>query len=135
MIQKAAAAVSPLNQPLTLPNGSVLPNRLAKSALSEALGTADNRVTPRLLRLYRRWSASGAGLLVTGNVMVDRRALGEPGNVALEDGRDLPLLRQWAAAGTAGGSPLLMQLNHPGTFLLDLQAKGLGILRTRRLRA
>lgn len=30
--------------------------------------------------------------------MIDRRALGEPGDVVIEDDADLPLLRQWAAA-------------------------------------
>lgn len=103
-----------LNQPLSLARGRAIANRIAKSALSEALGTMDNRVTPQLVRLYERWGAGGAGLLITGNVMVDRRALGEPGNVAVEDERDLALLRQWAAAGTAQGTRLWMQINHPG---------------------
>ena len=103
----------PLAAALTLPNGTTLTNRLAKSALSEAMATADNRVTPALVRLYRRWAQSGIGLLVTGNVMIDRRALGEPGNVVLEDERDLAILRQWSAAA-GDGTQLWMQLNHPG---------------------
>lgn len=101
-------------QPLSLPRGPALKNRLAKSALSEALGSIDNRVTPQLVRLYQRWAGSGAGLLITGNVMVDRRAVGEPGNVVIEDERDLSRLREWVAAGTMGGAALWMQLNHPG---------------------
>lgn len=101
-------------QPLQLARGLVLKNRLAKSALSEALGSIDNRVTPELIRLYQRWATSGAGLLMTGNVMIDRRALGEPGNVVLEDERDLLRLQQWAAAATSQGTRLWMQINHPG---------------------
>jgi 2,4-dienoyl-CoA reductase-like NADH-dependent reductase (Old Yellow Enzyme family) len=103
-----------LAQPLTLPNGSVLRNRLAKSAMSEALASYDNHVTPALPALYKRWAKSGIGLLITGNVMIDRRALGEPGNVALEDESDLPLLRQWAESATGQGVQIWMQLNHPG---------------------
>lgn len=103
-----------LNQPFTLPNGAILKNRLAKSALSEALGTMDNRVTTALPRLYARWAASGIGLLITGNVMVDRNALGEPGNVVLEDERDLPMLREWARGCHRHNCQLWMQLNHPG---------------------
>ena len=103
-----------LAQPLTLPNGSVLRNRIAKSAMSEALASYDNHVTPLLPALYRRWAQSGIGLLITGNVMIDRRALGEPGNVVLEDDADLPLLRQWAEAATAQGVQIWVQLNHPG---------------------
>lgn len=104
----------PLAQPLTLPCGHVLPNRIGKSAMSEALGTVDNRVTPRLGTLYERWSRGGLGLAITGNVMVDRRALGEPHNVALEDERDLDGFREWARKGTSAGTSLFMQLNHPG---------------------
>ncbi|MBA4262399.1 MAG: NADH oxidase, partial [Comamonadaceae bacterium] len=103
-----------LAQPLHLPNGGVLRNRLAKSSMSEALGTYDNHATPKLVALYRRWAASGIGLLLTGNVMIDRRALGEPGNVVIEDEADLPILRQWARAATDHGAALWVQLNHPG---------------------
>jgi 2,4-dienoyl-CoA reductase-like NADH-dependent reductase (Old Yellow Enzyme family) len=103
-----------LNQPLRLPNGSLLRNRLAKSAMSEALGTYDNHPTAQLVTLYQRWAKSGIGLLFSGNVMIDRRALGEPGNVAIEDESDLPMLKQWAAAATNQGAALWVQLNHPG---------------------
>lgn len=103
-----------LNQPLTLPNGTVLRNRLAKAAMSETLGTYDNRPTPALVPLYQRWAASGLGLILTGNVMVDRRALGEPGNVVIEDESDLALLTQWAKAATDHGASIWAQLNHPG---------------------
>lgn len=103
-----------LAQPLTLRNGVVIKNRLLKSAMSEALGTTDNRPTERLERLYGAWAQGGIGLCITGNVMVDRRAIGEPNNVVVEDERDLDLLRRWAAAGTGDGTQLWMQINHPG---------------------
>ncbi len=110
-----------LNQTLTLPNGTVLRNRLAKAAMSETLATYDNRPTPELVQLYRRWASSGLGLILTGNVMIDRRALGEPGNVAIEDETDLPFLKQWAQAATGQGVAIWAQLNHPG----KQSAKGL----------
>lgn len=103
-----------LQQALTLPNGSRLKNRLAKSAMSEALGTTDNHATEALVHLYGRWAAGGIGLLISGNAMIDRRALGEPNNVAIEDDSDMPLLQRWAAAGQADGTQLWVQLNHPG---------------------
>lgn len=103
-----------LISPFTLANGTVLPNRLAKSAMSEALALPDGRVSPQLIRLYGRWASSRLGLMITGNVMIDRRALGEPGNVVVEDERDLSQLRDWAQAGTAYDTPLWMQINHPG---------------------
>ena len=103
-----------LAQPFTLTNGTVVKNRIVKSAMSEALGTIDNHPTAALETLYGRWSAGGTGLLITGNVMVDGRALGEPKNVVVEDERDLDMLKRWAAAGTRNGTQLWMQLNHPG---------------------
>ncbi|MBJ7470033.1 MAG: NADH:flavin oxidoreductase/NADH oxidase family protein [Solirubrobacteraceae bacterium] len=107
-------APASIDQPFTLPNGTVLKNRLAKAALSEQLGDLDNAPTSKLDRLYRQWSEGGFGLILTGNVMVDRRALGEPRNVVVEDSRDLPALRSWAAAARSGGSAAWVQLNHPG---------------------
>ncbi len=103
-----------LDQPLSLPCGATLKNRLGKSAMSETLGTPGNRVTPRLVRLYREWARGGTGLLVTGNVMVDRRAIGEPCNVVLENNRDKRLLERWALAGREQNTHIWMQLNHPG---------------------
>jgi len=79
--------VNPLAAPLTLPCGAVLKNRILKSAMSEIMGDRKHGPTPELSRLYERWSEGGTGLLVTGNVMVDRRALGEPNNVVIEDDR------------------------------------------------
>lgn len=103
-----------LAQPLTLPNGVVLQNRLLKSAMSEALGTRTGAPTPELVRLYQTWADGGLGLCITGNVMVDRAALGEPGNVVIEDERDLPALHAWAQAATRQGTQCWVQLNHPG---------------------
>ena len=108
------ATPSSLNNPFTLPSGMVLPNRLAKSAMSEALATYDNHPTPLLVELYRRWAASGIGMLITGNVMIDQRALGEPGNVVIEDEADIAVLKQWANVVTSQESTLWVQLNHPG---------------------
>ena len=103
-----------LAQPLKLANGQVLKNRIVKSAMSEQLGTTDNRPTLRLERLYGAWADGGMGLCITGNVMIDRRAIGEPNNVAVEDQADLDALKRWAAAGTRKGTQLWMQINHPG---------------------
>ncbi|MEV4230220.1 NADH:flavin oxidoreductase/NADH oxidase family protein [Streptomyces bobili] len=99
---------------LTLPNGQVLPNRIMKSALSEALADRRNAPDHRLEQLYRTWSRGGYGLIITGNVMVDRTQLGEPGNVVIEDDRDLAALTRWAATTKDAGIPTWVQLNHPG---------------------
>jgi 2,4-dienoyl-CoA reductase-like NADH-dependent reductase (Old Yellow Enzyme family) len=101
-----------LAQPLDLTHGT-LPNRIAKSAMSERIAT-DGRPTEELIRLYERWAPGGAGLLITGNVMIDRRYLGESGNVVVEDDTHLGALRAWADTMRAGGARAWMQINHPG---------------------
>lgn len=110
-------AASSLGAPLTLPCGAVLPNRIAKAAMTEGLASPDLQPTVRHERLYGTWSDGGAGLLLTGNVMVDRRCLERPGNVAIEprDPRfDRALFERWAKAGTRGGNHLWMQISHAG---------------------
>lgn len=107
-----------ISQPLQLPCGATLKNRIAKAALTEGLAdAATNNATERHCLLYRRWSEGGAGLLITGNVQVDRRFLERPGNVAIDGfarGNAMAALRRYAEAGTSAGNHLWMQLNHPG---------------------
>lgn len=100
--------------PLTLPNGAVVPNRLAKAAMEETLADAGQLPGPRIVLLYRRWAEGGAGLLITGNVMVDRRALTGPGTIALEADTPLDPFKAWARAARAGGAQAWMQISHPG---------------------
>ncbi len=106
--------ITTLHDNLILPCGVKLPNRLAKAAMSEQLSDYHNRPTTELVRLYQRWADGGVGLNITGNVMVDRRALGEPCNVVVEDERDLDKLSEWAKAGKSRGGKFIMQINHPG---------------------
>lgn len=105
---------SQVSQPLVLPCGAVLPNRLAKAAMTEGLADGMNRATERHATLYRRWAEGGAGLLITGNVQVDRTHLERPGNIAIDGNGGLDALARMAKAGTAGGNHLWMQINHPG---------------------
>lgn len=101
-------------QTLQLPNGTVIPNRIAKAAMEENLADASQGPSTELLRLYQAWAEGGAGLLLTGNVMIDRRAMTGPGGVVLEDERQLDKFREWARIGRAQGAQFWMQINHPG---------------------
>ena len=83
---------STISAALTLPCGVALPNRLAKAAMTEGLADPWLRATERHQHLYRRWSRGGAGLLLTGNVMIDRRVLERPGNVASDGNGGLAML-------------------------------------------
>jgi len=68
-----------------LPNGSILKNRIAKSAMSENFGTRYHAPSSGLIHAYRVWTKGNPGLLITGNIMVDSKALGEARNVVVED--------------------------------------------------
>jgi len=103
-----------LSDAFTLKNGTIIKNRLFKSAMSEQLGTKDHNPKPGLATLYKTWADGGLGLSITGNIMIDRTALGEPKNVVLDEKSDLEPFRRWAKAGTSSGSQLWPQLNHPG---------------------
>lgn len=108
------SGVAVLSQPFALRDGIVIPNRLAKGALSESLARRDHTPGTRLKNLYRRWADNGLGLVITGNVMIDRRAIGEPGNVVVEDDRAFDDVVEWAQIIKAGGATALAQINHPG---------------------
>ncbi|KAB2897061.1 MAG: NADH:flavin oxidoreductase, partial [Kofleriaceae bacterium] len=103
---------SPLAAPLVLPSGVSLPNRFAKAAMSEVLGDPETGApTDALVRVYERWGRGGAGLLITGHVIVDPAGRGEAGNVVVTDDRHLAALTRWATAAQAGGAHPWMQLN------------------------
>ncbi|PON19880.1 NADH:flavin oxidoreductase [Candidatus Entotheonella serta] len=109
-----------LKQPFTLPCGVVVPNRLCKAAMTEGVANSKLQATQRHATLYKRWAEGGAGILITGNVLIDRNILERPGNVSIDpapehgepDGMDA--LRAWAKAGTSNGNHLWMQISHAG---------------------
>jgi 2,4-dienoyl-CoA reductase-like NADH-dependent reductase (Old Yellow Enzyme family) len=102
---------------LVLPCGAVLPNRLAKAAMTEGLADPQGRATPELARLYGLWADGGCGLLITGNVQIDGDHLERPGNVIIDGPQDaaaLAGLRAMASAGTRAGGHIWMQISHAG---------------------
>src|ERR1700738_5712727 len=105
---------SELFAPLKLRSGLVLDNRIAKAAMEENMAGREQLPDERLFSLYRRWGAGGAGLLITGNVMVHAEAMTGPGGVVADERAPLDPFTQWAEAGKAGGAAMWMQINHPG---------------------
>jgi 2,4-dienoyl-CoA reductase-like NADH-dependent reductase (Old Yellow Enzyme family) len=106
-----------IEDPISLPCGVRLKNRLAKAAMTEGLADAQNKATSRHVELYRRWSRGGAGLLLTGNVQVDRRYLERPGNVAIDGPQDAEAMRRleaYAGAAAGSGCEIMVQLSHAG---------------------
>ena len=99
---------------IILPCGTVIKNRIGKSAMSENMGSKGFVSNAYFQTLYERWADGGTGLLITGNVMVDQQALGEARNVVIEKGINDPSLKSWAEAGKKNGAHIWVQLNHPG---------------------
>ena len=106
-----------LSDSVKLPCGAVIPNRMCKAAMTEGLSGPDNTVNERHVELYRRWGESGAGLHITGNVLVDRWHLERGGNIAIagdQGNKALAGLADMASAAKANGAHIWMQINHPG---------------------
>jgi 2,4-dienoyl-CoA reductase-like NADH-dependent reductase (Old Yellow Enzyme family) len=114
-----------LYSPLMLRSGGRLRNRIAKAAMEEGMAGSSQLPDERLISLYRRWGAGGAGLLITGNVMVHAEALTGPGGVVLDDRAPLDPFTRWAEAGKASGAAMWMQICHPGR---QVQARMPGVV-------
>ncbi|UII73838.1 NADH:flavin oxidoreductase/NADH oxidase family protein [Pseudomonas sp. HN11] len=99
---------------LQLPNGQVLSNRIAKAAMEENMADARQAPSRALKQLYKTWADGKPGVLITGNVMIDRRAMTGPGGVALEDEQQLASFREWADVARSNGVHFWVQLSHPG---------------------
>ncbi|TPX36161.1 hypothetical protein SmJEL517_g01655 [Synchytrium microbalum] len=106
-----------LAQPFTLPCGVTVKNRLAKAPMTENL--ADPRLNlpdENVFRVYKRWAKGGLGMIITGNVPVDRKHMEAARNMALEarDEKHLDLYKQYAEACKQYGCLAVMQISHAG---------------------
>lgn len=97
-------SVEVLNESLELPCGAVMPNRLVKAPMEQVLGKfLGGKPNAELLRLYHTWAAAHWGMIITGNVGVDRRYIGlmfdivfpDPGNAA-QQAEYRPAFERWA---------------------------------------
>ena len=106
-----------LSSPLTLPCGVTVPNRICKAAMTEGLATPQGLPSPPLNRLYGLWSDGGAGILLSGNIQVDKDHLERPGNVIVDSAPNNEMqaaLASWAEAGTRNGNHFWAQISHAG---------------------
>ncbi|WP_218354924.1 NADH:flavin oxidoreductase/NADH oxidase family protein [Alteromonas lipotrueiana] len=105
---------SKLYTSITLPCGKSLKNRIVKAAMEENMAGDNQLPDHNLLSLYRYWAYGGLGMIITGNVMVDRHAMTGPGGVVLEKDTSTERFEQWAKVIGSGGALAIMQINHPG---------------------
>lgn len=103
-----------IQESFTLPCGAIIPNRMAKSAMSENMATKDHQPNAELIKLYQTWTDGGIGLSITGNIMTDRLHLNGEFNVVFDEQTDKKLLKDWAACIKGTNQHLWVQINHPG---------------------
>ncbi|WND03961.1 NADH:flavin oxidoreductase/NADH oxidase family protein [Temperatibacter marinus] len=100
-----------------LPCGLNLKNRLAKAAMTEGLADENGLATMDHCRLYDLWAKSDTGLLITGNVMVDRFHLERAGNIVIDGPQSderMDALKKFAFASQQYETACFVQLSHSG---------------------
>lgn len=105
-----------LGNPLELPCGAILKNRLAKSPMSDSLGNGEGDPTDAQARLYERWAQGGVALSLIGEVQIDARYPEKPGNLVLHAGSDQKALRSLTRHAVTDGAHLWAQLGHAGAL-------------------
>ena len=105
-----------LFQPLELPCGVTLKNRIAKSAMSDSLGDGRGNPTASQIRLYERWASGGLSLSIIGEVQGSPYFPEKPGNLVLRSDSSLSDFSTLADKGTQDGSHLWLQLGHAGAM-------------------
>ncbi|KII86696.1 hypothetical protein PLICRDRAFT_55611 [Plicaturopsis crispa FD-325 SS-3] len=119
-----------LQQPVVLPfSGKTASNRFMKAAMSERLATyftSDpldrGKPTDALIKVYEQWGKGGYGIILSGNLIVDKGHLEGEGNIIID--RTLPSsyleeYKEMARVAKAHGSLFLAQLSHGGRQTAD----------------
>ena len=100
-----------------LPSGQVIKNRICKAAMTERIAKGNNLTNQGHINLYKTWAEGDVGLLLTGNVQVDRRHVEGPANVVIDENNykeQYESLKAWSSAGTKNNTQLWMQISHAG---------------------
>lgn len=105
-----------LQQPITLPCGAILKNRLIKSPMSDSLGNGKGNPTEAQIRLYEKWAVGGAALSIIGEVQVDFHYPEKPGNLVLGPNADQASLKQLTDRAKVDGAHIWTQLGHAGAL-------------------
>jgi 2,4-dienoyl-CoA reductase-like NADH-dependent reductase (Old Yellow Enzyme family) len=105
-----------LFQPLELPCGVILKNRIAKSAMSDSLGDGRGNPTKAQVRLYERWAEGGVAVSIIGEVQGTPDFAEKPGNLVFRPDSDFAAFADLACQGRANGAQLWLQLGHAGAM-------------------
>lgn len=105
-----------LFDPVSLPCGVVLKNRIVKSAMSDSLGDGCGDPTDAQMRLYERWADGGVAASIIGEVQGSPDYAEKPGNLVLHSGSSQKRFKSLARKGAAMGAQLWLQLGHAGAM-------------------
>lgn len=114
------SAISLISRPLTLPCGLTLPNRLVKCPMQETQAQPPWFDPPisTFQNLYSLWAEAQYGLIITGQVQIDRRFFSIAGDVCCHErspgAEVLEVWKRWAEIAQSRGTPAVVQLAHPG---------------------
>ena len=106
-----------MSSSFTLPCGQVVKNRICKAAMTERIAKGNNLAHQGHINLYRKWAEGNIGILLTGNVMIDRNNMEGPANVVIDAQNymdHIDELKNWSSVGTQNNTQLWMQISHAG---------------------
>jgi 2,4-dienoyl-CoA reductase-like NADH-dependent reductase (Old Yellow Enzyme family) len=123
--------INMLSQPLNLPCGVVLKNRIVKSAMSDSLADGQGNPTDAQARLYEKWAEGGVGLSIIGEVQVDPNFPERPGNLVLSEKSNLQDLQSLTTRAKVNSAHIWTQLGHAGglSYLPISRPKGPSALK------
>ncbi|MGP2482275.1 flavocytochrome c [Pantoea eucalypti] len=109
-------SLTPILNPLTLPNGAVLKNRLVMAPMTTCTGFYDGTVTSELVEYYRA-RAGSIGTVIVECCFIDNRGPAFPGAIAIDSDNKIPGLKRIADAIKSEGSTAILQIYHGGRMV------------------
>ena len=101
-------------QPLTLPNGATLKNRIMMAPMTTYSSETNGDVSDQEIAYYARRAASGIGAVITACAYVQPQGAGFIYSIGAESDDRLPSLKRLAAAIKDNGSTAILQIFHAG---------------------
>ncbi len=108
--------ITPLLNPLTLPNGAVLKNRLLMAPMTTCTGFYDGTVTSELVEYYRD-RAGSIGTVIVECCFIDPKGPAFPGAIAIDSDNKISGLSKIADAIKSKGSKAILQIYHGGRMV------------------
>ena len=108
--------LTPVLNPLTLPNGAVLKNRLLMAPMTTCTGFYDGTVTSELVEYYRD-RAGSIGTVIVECCFIDPKGPAFPGAIGIDSDNKIPGLAKIAHAIKTKGSKAILQIYHGGRMV------------------